>query len=161
MKVICDVCGTTFPETATHCPICGCAKSAAAQTVAGDDAYANAEGTTANTYARGGRFAKSNVKRNSRSRASDGRYSGSRSRQSESQESNKGLIAVVIILLLAIIMVVVYIGVNVFFNNAGTNPDADGGNQKTFPLDADDVFDHRGGHRCGVVYHERYHYRCL
>lgn len=129
MKVICDVCGTTFPETATHCPICGCAKSSAAQTVAGDDAYANAEGTTANTYARGGRFAKSNVKRNSRSRASDGRYSGSRSRQSESQESNKGLIAVVIILLLAIIMVVVYIGVNVFFNNAGTNPDADGGNQ--------------------------------
>ena len=41
MKVICDVCGTTFPETATHCPICGCAKSPAAQTVAGDEQQVN------------------------------------------------------------------------------------------------------------------------
>lgn len=25
-KVICDVCGTTYPETAEQCPICGCSK---------------------------------------------------------------------------------------------------------------------------------------
>ena len=46
MKVICDVCGTTFPETATHCPICGCAKSPVAQTVAGDDMQMNQESST-------------------------------------------------------------------------------------------------------------------
>lgn len=121
MKVICDVCGTTFPETATHCPICGCAKSSAAQTVAGDDMQTNPEATTANTYAKGGRFAKNNVKRNSRSKAPEGRYSADRNRQNNSQESNKGLIAVVIVLLLAIVMVVVYIGVNVFLSDLGGN----------------------------------------
>lgn len=128
MKVICDVCGTTFPETATHCPICGCAKSPAAQTVAGDDLQMNQESSTANTYAKGGRFAKSNVKRNNRERASAGRFSGDRNRQNDKPESNKGLIAVVIILLLAIIMVVVYIGVNVFLKDIGT---AGGENQST------------------------------
>ena len=35
-KVICDVCGTTYPETAQQCPICGCAKNTTAQTVAGE-----------------------------------------------------------------------------------------------------------------------------
>ena len=128
MKVICDVCGTTFPETATHCPICGCAKSPVAQTVAGDDMQMNQESSTANTYARGGRFAKSNVRRNSRDRSSGGRYSNDRNRQNNNPESNKGLIAVVIILLLAIIMVVVYIGVNVFLNDLGS---AGGENQTT------------------------------
>ena len=34
-KIICDICGTTYPETASHCPICGCAKAGAAQTTAG------------------------------------------------------------------------------------------------------------------------------
>ncbi len=128
MKVICDVCGTTFPETATHCPICGCAKSPAAQTVAGDDVQMNQESSTANTYARGGRFAKSNVKRNSRDRVSGGRFSSDRNRRNDKPESNKGLIAVVIILLLAIIMVVVYIGVNVFLKDIGS---AGGENQTT------------------------------
>ena len=127
MKVICDVCGTTFPETATHCPICGCAKSPAAQTVAGDEQQVNQENSTANTYARGGRFAKNNVKRNSRERTSGGRFSGDRNRQNDKPEGNKGLIAVVIILLLAIIMVVVYIGVNVFLKGIG-NSDNSGNN---------------------------------
>lgn len=125
MKVICDVCGTTFPETATHCPICGCAKSPAAQTVTGDDLQMNQESTTANTYARGGRFAKNNVKRNSRERTSGGRFSGDRNRQNDKPEGNKGLIAVVIILLLAIIMVVVYIGVNVFLKDIGVPNNGD------------------------------------
>ncbi len=128
MKVICDVCGTTFPETATHCPICGCAKSPAAKTIPGDDLQVNQGSSTANTYARGGRFSKNNVQRNNRERSSAGRFSGDRNRQDDKPDSNKGLIAVVIILLLAIIMVVVYIGVKVFLkdlnnlNNGGNNP---------------------------------------
>ncbi len=129
-KVICDVCGTSFPETATHCPICGCAKAPAAQAVSADETQIPQERSTSNTYAKGGRFAKDNVKRNSRSRSSAGRFSGERSRKNEPQESNKGLIAVVIILLLAIVMVVVYIGVNVFFTDLGGSSDK-GGNQTT------------------------------
>lgn len=29
-KIICDICGTSYPETAESCPICGCSKDAAA-----------------------------------------------------------------------------------------------------------------------------------
>lgn len=29
-KIICDICGTSYPETSDSCPICGCAKDAAA-----------------------------------------------------------------------------------------------------------------------------------
>ena len=127
MKIICDVCGTTFPETATHCPICGCAKSPAAKTIPGDDMQVSQGSSTANTYAKGGRFSKSNVQRNSRSRGSEGRFSSPRKRKNDTPETNKGLIAVVVILLLAIISVVVYIGVTVLGSLGGT---ADkGGNQ--------------------------------
>lgn len=30
-KIICDICGTTYPDTADCCPICGCSKDAAAE----------------------------------------------------------------------------------------------------------------------------------
>lgn len=55
-KVICDVCGTSYPETSAHCPICGCAKK-----VAGHVASGEAEGTYASV--KGGRFSKKNVRK--------------------------------------------------------------------------------------------------
>ncbi len=118
-KVICDVCGTAFPETAENCPICGCAKAPTATVINSDDIPAEQESASTGNYTRGGRFAKNNVKRTSRSRAPEGRFSGERNRQNEPQPSNKGLVAVVIILLLAIVAVVIYIGVNVFLTDAG------------------------------------------
>ncbi len=132
-KIICDVCGTVFPETATNCPICGCAIASNAQTVDIEDTLAEVEDTTANQYARGGRFAKNNVKQNTaRNKAPAGRYSGSRNEKKDApQGSNKGLVAVVIILLLAIVMVMVYIGVNVFLMDLGTKPNSGGENQTT------------------------------
>ena len=35
-KIICDVCGTSYPESANQCPICGCVRSGDAVTVRGD-----------------------------------------------------------------------------------------------------------------------------
>ena len=35
-KIICDICGTTYPDTADSCPICGCSRDAAAEFL-GDD----------------------------------------------------------------------------------------------------------------------------
>lgn len=131
-KIICDVCGTAFPETASNCPICGCAKAPDAQVVDIEDTQ-DVEKTTANQYAKGGRFAKSNVKQNStRNKAPSGRYSSGRNQKNDApQSSNKGLVAVVIILLVAIVMVMVYIGVNVFLMDLGGTPDKDGQNQTT------------------------------
>lgn len=117
-KVICDVCGTTFPETAAQCPICGSAKTASAQTAAGSSQH-DGENTTAYTYVKGGRFSKSNVrKRNGRSTAPQRYSSQERQPQRKSggnheEPANRALIVVVILLLLAIIAVVIYIAVRV------------------------------------------------
>ena len=62
-KIICDVCGTSYPETATQCPICGCVRPANVNTVHidTDESVARPNGTY--TYVKGGRFSKSNVKK--------------------------------------------------------------------------------------------------
>lgn len=128
-KIICDVCGTAFPETATNCPICGCAKAPDAQAVDIEDTQ-YIEKPAANQYAKGGRFAKNNVRQNSaRNKAPSGRYSSGRNQKNDEPQSNKGLVAVVIILLVAIVMVMVYIGVNVFLKDLGGTPDKGGESQ--------------------------------
>ncbi len=35
-KIICDVCGTTYPDTAERCPICGCTRDEAANMLSGE-----------------------------------------------------------------------------------------------------------------------------
>ena len=60
-KIICDVCGTDYPETAAQCPICGCA-SAGAQTSAGNEAADTDERAT-HAPVRGGRYSKANVRK--------------------------------------------------------------------------------------------------
>lgn len=62
-RVICDVCGTTYPETAAQCPICGSAKNSADQTAAGTGE--NEAPSSSYAYVRGGRFSKKNVRRRS------------------------------------------------------------------------------------------------
>ena len=131
-KVICDVCGTAFPETATNCPICGCAKTPMAESVGDEFTFQDADSSAERTYVKGGRFAKSNVKRTSVGRAPERRAAGERNRQEEPKENNKGLIAVVVILLLAIIMVVVYIGVKVFLSDLTPSDQQDGTTQSTY-----------------------------
>lgn len=57
-KIICDVCGTSYTETATQCPICGCARPAecvvVSETEPAESGY---------TYVKGGRFSKANVRK--------------------------------------------------------------------------------------------------
>lgn len=57
-KVVCDICGTAYAETADQCPICGAAKTENTRPVA------EAEGEAAGyAYVKGGRFSQSNVRR--------------------------------------------------------------------------------------------------
>lgn len=54
-KILCDVCGTSYPETAPQCPICGTAKTDANKTTTGaEPGYA---------YVKGGRFSHANVRK--------------------------------------------------------------------------------------------------
>ena len=61
-KIICDVCGTRFPESAEQCPICGCVHAAGAKTVA-DSVILEEPRAESYEKVRGGRFSKSNVRK--------------------------------------------------------------------------------------------------
>ena len=128
-KVICDVCGTAFAETAAQCPICGSAKASANQTEAG--AQQGSQPAAEYTYVKGGRFSKSNVrKRNKKGKMPERRAAPERRSAPERQpqkkntnddKANGGLVAVVVILLLAIVAVVIYIAVRILGPSVGNN----------------------------------------
>ena len=138
-KVICDVCGTDYPETSSQCPICGCARGEEGQTSAGNSSQ---EETRSYTYVKGGRFSKSNVRKRLKAQARQAAEREEEARRKIVREdprdldrtddiddeddedldddddmegvSNKGLILIVILLLLAIIAVSSYIVVTFF-----------------------------------------------
>lgn len=57
-KIICDICGTSYADTATQCPICGCVCPAQPQPIPEEETQSSGY-----TYVKGGRFSKSNVKK--------------------------------------------------------------------------------------------------
>lgn len=122
-KIICDVCGTSYPETATQCPICGCVRPADVATVAGDTNDVETKTTGTYTYVKGGRFSKSNVRK--RNLAAQASVSVSEDvieeTEQEGGKSEKGLIIAVCALLLAIIAVVIYIAMHFFAPAADKN----------------------------------------
>ncbi len=114
-KIICDVCGTAYPETATQCPICGCVRSADAQSVATDAAEAAAGSYT---YVKGGRFSKANVRKRSRTAQQSPEHTPAPEVNDEEapaeRKTGAGLVATAVILLLAIVAVVIYIALKFF-----------------------------------------------
>ena len=129
-KIICDVCGTTYPETAAQCPICGCATPGEVDTVA-DETVLEEEAVSTYVPTKGGRFSKSNVrKRNKASESAEQTEDvlppeepGEEPEEPVEKNSNKGLMVTAIILLLAIIAVVVYIAVRFFLPPAENKND--------------------------------------
>ena len=61
-KIICDVCGTRYPDTAEQCPICGHIREASGKT-AEDVLIMDDIRTESRPRVQGGRFSKSNVKK--------------------------------------------------------------------------------------------------
>ncbi len=122
-KIICDVCGTSYPDTAPQCPICGYV-NAGNQTVSGD----TKEDIPSReyTYVKGGRFSKSNVrKRNQSNQVKSGKQvpqpvvhntTVEKTVKSKNKDGQtpKGLIITAVALLLAIIAVIIYISVRFF-----------------------------------------------
>ena len=122
-KIICDVCGTDYPETAAQCPICGCS-SAGAKAAARNNS-ANAE-SRSSSHVKGGRYSKANVRKRLKENQipydtgvrsnPEPEYDDDRIDDDEmgGEGSNRGLIIVVVILLLAIAAVSAYIAVSIF-----------------------------------------------
>lgn len=118
-KIICDVCGTAYPETATQCPICGCVRSVDARTVAGNTNEAEAEVARAYTHVKGGRFSKSNVKKRNSGKPVASVEVPAEQLQTDEENSKKetGIIVTTVIVLLIIIAVVAYIALRFFVPN--------------------------------------------
>ena len=131
-KIICDVCGTSFPETATQCPICGCVRSGDSVTIAGDTSEADVQKANEYGHIKGGRFSKANVKKRNSGKPiynvepSQKTQRPQRSMAQQEHDNNDvsednikqskkpkktevGLIIVIIALLVAIAAVVIYI----------------------------------------------------
>lgn len=115
-KVICDVCGTTYPETATQCPICGSAKTTTTTTSVGQDQE------TGYTYVKGGRFSKTNVRRRNK-KGKELERRPSRNKDPEKDSASGILIAIVILLVIAIVAVLGYMGIRVLLSNDAATPD--------------------------------------
>ncbi len=102
-KIICDVCGTSYPETATQCPICGSVRPV--QTA---NAVPSEDGADGNnyTYVKGGRFSKSNVKK--RNKAAQAKQYPNDEHESDDKKST-GLIILLAVLLVIIALLVVFV----------------------------------------------------
>ena len=110
-KIICDICGTTYAETAKQCPICGSVRPGDAKRVT-NEVKSDGKVSTGYTYVKGGRFSKSNVKKRSNGHAPADNSSKKKppvKNGGEEEKSNRGLVVTAIVLLLAIIGVVIYI----------------------------------------------------
>lgn len=120
-KIICDVCGTSYPETATQCPICGCVRSSDSVTVSGDTSDAVVQSPSAYTYVKGGRFSKANVKKRNSGKPIYNTEAVQRPQRSaapkqggkNAKKNEIGLIIAVVVLLIAIAAVVIYIACSV------------------------------------------------
>lgn len=115
-KIICDVCGTSYPETATQCPICGCVRPGDAVTVAGDTNETETVSTGTYTYVKGGRFSKSNVKKRTQGKLPVETPVTKQAEEPVQGETkkDKGLVIAILALLLAIVAIVIYIAVRFF-----------------------------------------------
>lgn len=56
-KVICDICGTTYQDTADQCPICGCSRELSGMIMEDAIRSGKPEKTSASASSKGGRFA--------------------------------------------------------------------------------------------------------
>ncbi len=113
-KIICDICGTSYPETAKQCPICGCVRPGDVQRVT-NEVKSDGNVSTGYTHVKGGHFSKGNVKKRTKdaSKAPSVKKNDPPEYSGQDRES-RGLVIVAIILLLAVIGVVIYIAVRFF-----------------------------------------------
>lgn len=118
-KVICDICGTSYPASADQCPICGCEKTA--DPIMDEEIAAMAALSTGYKPVKGGRFSNANVrKRNKVTKAVpvEDDYGmddeDDDEMEEEGERSNKGLVVVLVLLIIAILTLILYLYFNFF-----------------------------------------------
>ena len=110
-QIICDICGSAYPDTAERCPVCSYPRQGNEKTVQTQD-------QSQRTKVKGGRFSNKNVRKRRRAQL-----------RREQDGSNRGLWITIILLLIAIFLVSAYIALR-FWDGRGSFT---GGTQTTQP----------------------------
>ena len=110
-KIICDICGTAYPETADKCPICGNAKQVEGSAVQ-EPVSENGE-QPVKAVTKGGHFSNANVRKRNKGKkvvkTQKKVAKPAEPAEEQSEEPKGGLVAAVWVLLIAVIMVLAYI----------------------------------------------------
>ena len=132
-KIICDVCGTSYPETATQCPICGCARPGNIGAL--NDPAGGQQSSGEYQFVKGGRFSKANVKKRNQGKVYAPQSNDDDYRDGGS--SNKGLIIAIILLLVAIIAVGAFITFKLISSDDNTTvPQSTGNGVSVVPTES-------------------------
>ena len=135
-KIICDVCGTSYPDTADQCPICGCVRSVETAPLSEVVTDRSELKTGTYIYTKGGRFSKTNVNKRNRGINTPSGGAVTDDDGSDVQRKNdKGLIIAIVALIIAIIGVVAFIVVR-YLNPESPMDDAIGTSSITQTTDA-------------------------
>ena len=108
-KVICEICGTAYPDTENECPVCGFEKPETAEF-----APEEAVDTAVPASVKGGRFSKGNVSKKSSVPEKRSAEPTKRKNSKKRNGGDTGLIVAIIVLLVAIIATAGYIYFNYF-----------------------------------------------
>ena len=109
-KIVCNVCGTAYPESATQCPICGYVQ-------APENVLASTSANSTYTYVKGGRFSKANVKKRNQSNPRTASANATTKSGKNTPKTSIGSLIIIVVLLLAIIAVIGYIALRFIVPN--------------------------------------------
>lgn len=113
-KVICDICGTQYPDTADQCPICGYAREISGQSQYDDDITAFYPVKTEQIKSKGGKFSASNVRKRTQQEAEPVKQPKKErfrdnSYQRPKEKSNPVLVMVLVILIMTLLATTAFI----------------------------------------------------
>lgn len=115
-KVICDICGTSYPETARQCPICGYSR--------GVDEFLPESQTAGNPAparksVKGGRFSQANVRKRTGGTHPSGADREEPEETEEKRRTNGLVVFLLVVLILAMLTVTAFLFIRFFLPNIG------------------------------------------
>jgi len=137
-KIICDICGTSYPDTAEQCPICGCTREAAAQML-GEDLLLDE--TLEEEKGKGGHFSSKKKKEifdfdeaNSQPREQEeeeGSFSEGEDEEEEEDRPNTFVVILLTVLIAALLIAAGFLFVKFILPNMGDKGEAEAPAQQT------------------------------
>ena len=128
-KIICDICGTSYPDTADCCPICGCSRDAA-DSILGEDLLEQAADETVQDYPRKRKEIFDYDEVNSEPEEESVTYAqtdydGEEDEEEEEEPRQNTLVVIVLTVLIALLLMAAgFIFVRYFLPNIGGKADA-------------------------------------